>query len=56
MVKHNRENMKKVANKIVDGWDMDTLVNFAKDSLIETYKKDKKAFAEACEDVELFRD
>ncbi len=56
MVKHNQENIEKVAGKIVDGWDIDTLVNFAKDSLIETYKKDKKAFEESCEDLELFRD
>ncbi len=52
MVKYNQENMEKVAGKIVDGWDMDTLTNFAKFSLIITYKKDKKAFEEACEEVE----
>ncbi len=46
MVKYNQEDMKKVATKVVEGWEMKALINFAEDTLIEKYEGDKKAFEE----------
>jgi len=44
MAENNDENRQKLAEVVVDTWDMDTLVEFAVDKLVEVYKNDDIAF------------
>jgi hypothetical protein len=37
-LEYNRENCRKLAEAVVDSWDMDTLLNFAVDTLEAAYK------------------
>lgn len=47
------ENIEKLASVVVDSWDMDTLVNYAKERLFYFYQEDKKEFEK---DWEAFKD
>jgi len=41
---NNEENCEKLAQAIVDGWDLETLKLFAYEHMRDTYKVDKEAF------------
>lgn len=43
-MEHTRENCEKLANEVVDWWDMDTLIGYAVEMLTEAYLKDKASF------------
>ncbi len=45
-MKFNEENRKKLAKKIVEDWDMKTLINYAEDQLEKHYANDKDFFKE----------
>ena len=44
MIEYNEENMEKLARKVVDDWDMDTLMNFAIERIYANYKNNKCDF------------
>lgn len=43
-MEYNRENCRKLAQEVVEGWDMDTLLNFAVDTLESAYRNNSDAF------------
>ena len=45
-MKFNEENRKKLAKKIVEDWDMKTLINYAESQLEEYYANNKNDFKE----------
>lgn len=52
-MEYNKENCRKLAIFVVDGWDMDTLLNFAVDTLEEAYKHNSDSFHDDVESVGL---
>jgi len=40
----NQSNIEVLASAVVDGWDQETLIQFARDSLKQTYQTDMKQF------------
>jgi hypothetical protein len=46
MLTWNLDNMEKLTNYVVDSWDMDTLIQYAKDRLMDAYRNDKELFEE----------
>ena len=51
MLKNTEENRMKLAQFVVDGWDMDDLVSFAVETLYANYTDDSERFND---DVELY--
>ena len=49
MIVYNDENCKRLANNIVDGMDLETLLSLAVDLLSERYKKNEEAFRQDIE-------
>ena len=47
-MKHDDENIKRLSVVVVDGWDQETLIQFAIDKLVEAYEADKEAFDNDC--------
>jgi len=43
-MENNEENCEKLAQAIVDGWDLETLKLYAYENMRDTYKVDKEAF------------
>ena len=43
-MKYTEENIEKLAKDVVDSWDMEDLILFAINALIQTYKDDKESF------------
>jgi len=41
---HNQTNIEALAGAVVDGWEQETLIQFAWDSLKQTYQTDMKQF------------
>jgi len=50
MIKHNKENCLKLATFIVDGMDMDDLINYIKEGISHDFEEDKKEFFQAVQD------
>ena len=48
---NNEENRAKLAQEVVDSWEMDTLASYAIDHLIEYYKHDNDGFQEDWENT-----
>ena len=44
MVENNIENREKLAGEVVDSWDMDTLIDFAKQELMLNYSVSDEDF------------
>ena len=44
MVEYSEENMNKLAQKVVEGWDINTLMQYAIDQVEENYKNNKGDF------------
>ncbi len=44
MAVNNEDNREKLADELVDGWDLSTLLGFAKDTLQETWKSCDETF------------
>jgi len=43
-MKYNDENIEKLAQEVIDSWDMSTLMNMALKKLINDYKEDEELF------------
>jgi hypothetical protein len=48
MRKYNNENMEKLAEEVVNSWDMDTLMNYALQQLVSAYENDITLFNSDC--------
>lgn len=51
-MKYNEENMGRLAEVVVDSWDMKALQQYAIDKLVETYEDFKECFEEDAENFE----
>lgn len=49
MKTHNADNVETLANDVVDGWDMDTLIDYATTALVNYYMNNEAAFHKDCE-------
>jgi hypothetical protein len=52
-LKHNKENCRKLAQEVVEGWEMDTLLNFAVDTLEASYIHNSDCFHDDVESIGL---
>ena len=50
MIKHNEENIEKLAKVVVEDWDMDTLLTYALERLMDYFKHNKAEFKDAWKD------
>lgn len=44
MIENNEDNREKLAREIIEGWDLDTLIDTAVDNLCEHYKENPNEF------------
>lgn len=46
---YNLKNREELARKVIDSWDMNTIMSYAFQQLLEAYKKDITLFNSDCE-------
>ena len=43
-VEYKQENIENLAHMVIESWDMETLLGYALDRLVDGYQKDRSAF------------